>query len=258
MMYLSKRKQEVLHMSDLCANSSVPLYCQLASKIQEDIYSGILKPDEQIPPEFDLSEMYQVSRSTVRKAIAKLVSDDLLIKIHGKGTFVAPPRIKRKAVFASSTKDWQHSGKKLTNRVLETTIIEPNSSEYAFFELTSKNDRLISMHRTRSLSGEPICVETILFSTRHAFMMNEDISGSLYELLEKKYQLYPSTGYRTFEICYATKEEADFFSVPRGSSLMLIRDYVKDQNGVPLHISKNVYLGNKGTEGIEPVQIQFV
>ena len=71
-------------MSDLCANSSVPLYCQLASKIQEDIYSGILKPDEQIPPEFDLSEMYQVSRSTVRKAIAKLVSDDLLIKIHGQ------------------------------------------------------------------------------------------------------------------------------------------------------------------------------
>ena len=81
-------------MSDLCANSSVPLYCQLASKIQEDIYSGILKPDEQIPPEFDLSEMYQVSRSTVRKAIAKLVSDDLLIKIHGKGTFVAPPRMR--------------------------------------------------------------------------------------------------------------------------------------------------------------------
>lgn len=61
------------------------------SRIMEDIRSGILsgkiKPGDRITSENQLCADYQVSRHTVRKAIAELSNKGYLVSIHGKGTF---------------------------------------------------------------------------------------------------------------------------------------------------------------------------
>lgn len=46
------------------------------------------KPGDKIPSEPQLVNTYEISRVTVRNAIQQLVNDGVLIKKHGKGTFV--------------------------------------------------------------------------------------------------------------------------------------------------------------------------
>ena len=68
-------------MNKLNKNSSVPLYQQLVDEIKSQIDSGILKENDRIMTETELSDAYEVSRITVRKAISVLVeeSEPLLV-----------------------------------------------------------------------------------------------------------------------------------------------------------------------------------
>lgn len=64
----------------LDAEAQVPLYKQLEEIIKNKISSGEYKENEKIPPEPELTEVYSVSRITVRKAIQELVKEGYLIK----------------------------------------------------------------------------------------------------------------------------------------------------------------------------------
>ena len=80
-------------MEGLDASSIVPLYKQLKDLILKEIKEGKLKTNQKIPTEQELSEKYQISRMTVRKALAQLVDEEVLAKKQGKGTFVQEPKI---------------------------------------------------------------------------------------------------------------------------------------------------------------------
>ncbi|MCD7895854.1 MAG: GntR family transcriptional regulator [Planctomycetaceae bacterium] len=72
-------------------------YVQLANRIREEIYSGLLAPGKRIPTEEQLSERFAVSRNTVRQALKMLEEEGYLAGIQGSGTFVSaelprPPR----------------------------------------------------------------------------------------------------------------------------------------------------------------------
>ncbi len=70
-------------------HSSVPLYAQLRELIVERIQEGEYRQGERIPSEITLCEELELSRPTVRQAIADLVSDGILEIQKGRGTFVA-------------------------------------------------------------------------------------------------------------------------------------------------------------------------
>lgn len=75
-------------MNELDPQSIVPLYKQLKDLLLQEIKEGIYKANQKIPTELELSEKYQISRMTVRKALAELVEEGVLAKKQGKGTFV--------------------------------------------------------------------------------------------------------------------------------------------------------------------------
>ncbi|MBM9513898.1 FadR/GntR family transcriptional regulator [Desulfogranum marinum] len=64
---------------------------QVFEQIRELIYRGELKPGEQLLPERELASSLEVSRTTVRNAINKLVTLGLLEHRQGQGTFVTIP-----------------------------------------------------------------------------------------------------------------------------------------------------------------------
>ncbi len=64
---------------------------QVFEQLRELIYKGAFKPEQQFPPERDLATSMQVSRTSVRNAIEKLVRLGLLNQIQGQGTFVSSP-----------------------------------------------------------------------------------------------------------------------------------------------------------------------
>jgi GntR family transcriptional regulator len=76
----------------LAKDDPTPLYLQLQKVLRQAITEQIVAPDEAIPTERDLSEDFKVSRITVRKAIDGLVSEGLLARRRGAGTFVMGAR----------------------------------------------------------------------------------------------------------------------------------------------------------------------
>lgn len=65
----------------------IPLYLQIAERIRNDIKTGIIQPGDKLASEHEMMKKYNVSRMTVRNAFSELVTEGLVEKHHGKGSF---------------------------------------------------------------------------------------------------------------------------------------------------------------------------
>lgn len=78
-------------------SSFVPLYYQLQELLKEQIESGVWKPGDRLPSEPELARRYAVSRVVVRQALAILQDDGQIVRLQGRGTFVAEPKLDARA-----------------------------------------------------------------------------------------------------------------------------------------------------------------
>jgi GntR family transcriptional regulator len=70
------------------SSSAVPIYCQLAEQIREQIAAGLLKPGQQVPSVRQLAADLAVNQNTVLKVYNELVREGVLTMERGNGTFV--------------------------------------------------------------------------------------------------------------------------------------------------------------------------
>ncbi|HEX5145545.1 MAG TPA: GntR family transcriptional regulator [Conexibacter sp.] len=78
---------------DLLSRSElVPLYYQLEELLESRILTGVWAPHERLPSERELCEEFDVSRAVVRPALEILERQGRIVRVQGKGTFVAPPK----------------------------------------------------------------------------------------------------------------------------------------------------------------------
>ena len=80
-------------MTSLSTFRPLQRYEQVAERLAADIRSGSLAPGERLPSERDLARTFEVSRASVREAIASLQVQGVVETRKGAGTFVAarPP-----------------------------------------------------------------------------------------------------------------------------------------------------------------------
>jgi DNA-binding GntR family transcriptional regulator len=69
--------------------SAVALYMQIADRLRSDIDAGVFAADSKLPAENELTRRFDVSRVTVRQAIAQLLAEGYVVSKQGKGTFVS-------------------------------------------------------------------------------------------------------------------------------------------------------------------------
>lgn len=65
-------------------------YIQLYNYLRDAIECGDWAPQMQLPTESALSEQFQMSRQTVRQALAALKNDNYIYSVRGSGSFVSP------------------------------------------------------------------------------------------------------------------------------------------------------------------------
>jgi GntR family transcriptional regulator len=78
-------------------DSKVPLYYQLKEQIRKDILNGGYQEGDLIPSERELSDRYDLSSTTIRRALNDLVQENFLERKAGKGTFVRLKKVKANA-----------------------------------------------------------------------------------------------------------------------------------------------------------------
>lgn len=105
------------------------LYRQVAAAIRDAIASGEYPPGSPLPSEAQLIRRYQVSRPTVRNAVAALRSEGLIEVIHGKGSFVrgtpSPVLTIDRSATAGDTGEWQEAEKPHVYRTKTTATTGP-------------------------------------------------------------------------------------------------------------------------------------
>ena len=85
-------------MNTLSSDARLPLYQRLRDHLVEQIANNRWRPGEAIPTEAVLSAEYELSTGTVRKAVDALVSEGILERQQGRGTFVRRPQFQSSAV----------------------------------------------------------------------------------------------------------------------------------------------------------------
>ena len=146
-------------MRKLQAESSSPLYQQLMQRIRSDIEKGDYPIGSRIPPEHELEKTYQVSRVTVRRALAELTENGLLERKQGKGTFVSVPRISQNLKNVHSFHDaCKQNGIVPGTRVISVSSVPADLTDQKELGLKS-GDRVIETLRVRMADGVPVVLE---------------------------------------------------------------------------------------------------
>ena len=70
-------------------SSKTPIYDQVKAFVRQRISQGLWKPGDPVPSESALMHQFGVSRMTVNRALRELVSEGLVRRVQGSGTFVA-------------------------------------------------------------------------------------------------------------------------------------------------------------------------
>ena len=226
-------------MGRLNKDSSVPLYQQMVDDIKGQIRSGRLKEQDRLMTEIELSQEYDVSRITVRKAIELLVEEEILIKKQGIGTFVAEKKLMRNiSGFMGFTQSCEAEGRKAGARLISADLIDASISDIETLKL-EENEKVIRIIRVRLCDGEPVIVEENHFSQKYAFLLGEDLNTSIYAILQK-HNIFMESGIKTIGICNANEQEKELLKVDLGQALLLIKDVSYDSDGNPVHTCKGV------------------
>ena len=142
-------------------------------------------------------------------------------------------------VFSSYTKQVEGQGMKPTTRTVDSGFTKAGGSIAKFFD-AAVGSKLVKLVRLRYLDDAPLCLETTYLPPSFGSLIDRDINGSLYATLRQEFHRAPAQGHKTFEVCYASQNEAFLLNVERGQALILITDYVYDTDGRPLHVSKRI------------------
>ena len=231
---------KVLH-----ADSASPLYRQLMQRIRADIASGVYPVHSRIPSEAELGDTYQVSRVTVRKALAELTREGLLRRMQGKGTYVCAPRLKSNLREITSF----HEACLMMGCTPGTKVISAHSlpaDEDVRQSLSLTGEACVEVVRLRLADGEPVMLETNCFPPKYAYLLREKLAGSLYQLLSKR-GVEAAGGMHEISLCHATVQQAKLLDVEPGTALLQLNQVIFDQNGAPLHTSHQVIRGDRFT-----------
>lgn len=166
-----------------------PLYDQLVDILTEKIEHECT-PGDMLPSERELSERYGLSRTTVRLALQELERQGLVVRQHGRGTFVAD----RSAKTADLMKGYSFTDQmRDLGRVPETTILEFDEIEadkhLADVMGARIGDKLYVLKRLRAADDMPMMVERTYLPVRKFLSLKRPMleHHSLYGVIERTY-----------------------------------------------------------------------
>ena len=215
-------------------NGPVPIYEQIKTWIKGQIVSGAWLEQYKLLAEADLAVELEVSRGTVRKAIADLTKEGLLVRTHGRGTFVAPGALEQPLAdrLVTFSEDLISRGIPFETEVLEQGVVEADGRLAGRLHvLVGQN--LFFLKRQRLVKDVPLIVlhNYVILDICPDIVDLDFTHVRLFEVLENQYGLKIDYGRRTFQAQAANAETASYLALEKGDPVM--------------HIEQQTFLINK-------------
>lgn len=227
--------------------SSKPLHVQMEDIIRHNLVSGEWAPGQAIPSENEMSATLGISRTTVRNVITKLVHEDLLDRIPGKGTFVKGQKIVANPLsYAGIREQLEHMGHEVSTKLISIKKGPVAPSVAKYFPEVAEAD-FYCVNRLRFVKGVPLSIHISYIPATYCPDLNmEDLEHEqLCVILSKHYGLKPSKTVETLESIAAVKEEAQLLKVRTGSPLLSLKDEVMTEDGLVFEYTNVVFRGDK-------------
>jgi len=233
---------------DIQKNVPIPYHFQLREIIRNEITAGRWDVGERLPSEREFCEAYNLSRTTVREALDALVSDGLLRREKGRGTFVAEPKIVERWLGTPDgfTESMMEEGYRLETHVLSAEVVPAPYKVEVELRLSS-GEPVVVLDRLRLILDEPILLVTSYLPERlvpdlvHADL----VKNSLYTTLRDSYGIEIAKAQRCMEAVAANEMEARLLKINRGAPLMLIESTAFLADGTPVEFFKARHRGDR-------------
>lgn len=227
-------------MSYIKPKKGIALYYQIKEHLEDQINSGTWEPGAQIPNEMDLAELFGVSRMTVRRAILELVQNGQLITKQGSGTFVSEKKWEGNFIkfFYPDKFGKQHKLLELSQISCPMSIAQKLNID--------KGELVTQVFRIRLFNDIPAVIEkSYLGKEIFSQLKQEDLSGKLYDLIERKYDIRLISAKTSLEPVILSDFEADILDVDIGSPALLLTRVAYTYNEEPVIYTKNIIRGDK-------------
>lgn len=224
----------------------VPLYYQLKEILRSWITEGHFNTGEKFPSESELQKYFEVSRITVRRALAELVEEGFLTREQGRGSFVVKPWLKEPlGPLTSFTEEMKKRGIPCTSTILDFRILA--EGEVAKRMSLRPDELFVRLQRVRLVYGEPIALQTNY--VRHRFcpdLIERGLKdGSLYKTLEAGYGLRLGWAVQTMVAKPADEYEAQVLQIKPGQPLLAFERLTYLENGEPIEYVRSIYRGDR-------------
>ena len=212
---------------------ATPKYQAVAARIRTDILKGALRPLDQLPTEYELSEEFSVSRGTIRTALAELNAEGLVRSAQGSGSYVAAASpMTRYFSLSSFDDDMRALGRTPSTEVIaaETVAADPGNPLKV-----PDGTSLIHLRRLRMADNRPMAVEERwIVEQLCPGLLDEDlVHQSIHWLLTVRYAIPLVRIEHAVERGRASQTEADLLQTPPDSPILIIErlTYTEDQQG---------------------------
>ena len=209
--------------------------------LRSSIEDGTYRPGDKLPSENELIEQLNVSRVTVRAALAQLVRENLVVKRQGKGTFVRP-RTYRESVFSngSFTDTCLKMGANPATQILsiQKKVLGGTITACLNGDDDGASPEVIHLERLRLVDGTPCIDEIDYFPARYGFLIDIDLENrSLLRTLNEQTGELAISFTDQFSIACASAHQADIMGCDEGAPLLKVEQTIADAAGKPLYIN---------------------
>lgn len=231
---------------------STVLYRNIADDLRQQIKDGVYNEGDKLPSERHLCEHYEASRITIRQALELLEQEQLVVRRHGKGTFVLPSKYNQLLNDLYSFKDEiEKSGDTPSSKMLDIELVEID--EY----LSRKTNlaigtKVYKLTRLRLSNGQPMMYEDSYIP--HEIAPNLDHYNfsklSLYKTLQDHYDIRIDKAHETLNATLIQKHEAQHLNQKEGSVAMYIQRFAYSNQQL-IEYTKSIVVGDKYNYTVE-------
>ena len=225
-------------------SSPVPLYFQVASRLQQQIESGALPVGGRLENEVELADRLGVSRPTMRKAIAYLVERGMLVRRRGVGTQIVHPKVRRPVELTSLWDDLAKTGRAPRTEV-RSLEVGPASDLVAGALGLAPGSPVTTLERIRFAGDEPLAIMRNAVPVE-VVRLDADVlhRRGLYELLRAAGRM-PRIATQVVGAKAASAAEARLLGEPRGAPMLTMTRTAWDEGGRGVEYGSHVYPANR-------------
>lgn len=218
------------------------LYKQIIDDLKEKIFAGHFD-NMRLPDERSLSETYQVSRSSIKRALTKMENDGIIFKKRGSGTFINPLYIRNESVFnyegsnLGVTDNFHMDGKKPKVKVLSFEVIPPTEDLQRDLFL-EPHDFVYKIIRLRLFDDEPFMIETGYIPIKIVQNLNQTIiEGSIFNYLQDAHNLAVTKSFLSIFAEPSNGEDRELLHLKENEPVGIMEGIFFLDNGTPFEFS---------------------